>query len=50
MRKTSPIILYPKKWAYIKSYVSNFYVGMAMEKNGRPYIAIQNVAQIYHLP
>ena len=31
----------------IKSYVSNFYVGMAVEKNGRRYnIAIQNVAKI----
>ena len=30
----------------IKSYVSNFYVGMVVEKNGRRYIAIQNVAKI----
>ena len=30
----------------IKSYVSNFYVGMAVEKNGRRHIAIQNVAKI----
>ena len=35
-------------WRYgtIKSYVSNFYVGMVVEKNGRRYIAIQNVAKI----
>ena len=31
---------------YIKSDVSNFYVGMVVEKNGRRYIAIQNVAKI----
>ena len=30
----------------IKSYVSNFYVGMVVGKNGRRYIAIQNVAKI----
>ena len=30
----------------IKSYVSNFYVGMAVEKNVRRHIAIQNVAKI----
>ena len=30
----------------IKSYVSNFYVGMVVEKNGRWHIAIQNVAKI----
>ena len=30
----------------IKSYVNNLYVGMAVEKNGHRYIAIQNVAKI----
>ena len=38
--KTTLIVL------FIKSYVSNFYVGMVLEKNGRPYIAIQNVARL----
>ena len=33
-------------YSLIKSYVSNFYVGMVVEKNGRRYIAIQNVAKI----
>ena len=30
--------------------VGYFYVGMAIEKNGRPYIAIHNFALIYRLP
>ena len=48
---SQPIICFTVTHNYnIKIYVSNFYVGMAMEKNGRPYIAIQNVAQIYQLP
>ena len=32
--------------SFIKLYVSNFYVGMGVGKNGRRHIAIQNVAKI----
>ena len=42
----NPHTEYRKFWNIIKSYVSNFYVGMVGEKNGRRHIAIQNVAQI----